>query len=181
MNNSPVRWMAPATPEEAKEAFETEPAVRPAGAAQASAPQAPPATPPATDEEQVRRSEEVTVESASKVAQKLVDAPATMSVVTSETLASQPAQNMADTLRAVPGLNVIQTSARDINLTARQATSTLATSQLVTVDGRSVYLDFFGLVLWDLVPSPTSGVSSARPSQPWDWCSARGWAPSPTR
>ena len=27
----------------------------------------------------------------------------------------------------------------------------------MTVDGRSVYLDFFGLVLWDLVPSPTSG------------------------
>ena len=64
---------------------------------------------------------------------------------------------MADMLRSVPGMNVIQMSARDINLTARQATSTLATSQLVPVDGRSVYLDFFGLVLWDLVPSPTSG------------------------
>jgi outer membrane receptor protein involved in Fe transport len=108
-------------------------------------------------EEAVRRSDEITVESASKVETKLIDAPATMSVVTSETLAAQPAQNMADTLRGVPGVNVIQTSARDINLTARQATSTLATSQLVTVDGRSVYLDFFGLVLWDLVPSPTSG------------------------
>jgi outer membrane receptor protein involved in Fe transport len=101
--------------------------------------------------------DEVTVESASKLAMKLIDAPATMSVVTSEMLASQPAQNMGDTLRSVPGVNVIQTSARDINLTARQATSTLATSQLVTVDGRSVYLDFFGLVLWDLVPSPSSG------------------------
>ena len=112
---------------------------------------------PATDEQKIRRAEEVTVESASKVESLLIDAPATMSVVTSETLASQPAQNMADTLRSVPGLNVIQTSARDINLTARQATSTLATSQLVSVDGRSVYLDFFGLVLWDLVPSPTSG------------------------
>jgi outer membrane receptor protein involved in Fe transport len=111
----------------------------------------------AKEEEAVRRAEEVTVESASKVESKLIDAPATMSVVTSETLAAQPAQNMADTLRSVPGVNVIQTSARDINLTARQATSTLATSQLVTVDGRSVYLDFFGLVLWDLVPSPTSG------------------------
>ena len=120
----------------------------------------PPPTPPADpaeDPDELRRTEEVTVESASKVSSKLIDAPATMSVVTSETLASQPAQNMADTLRSVPGLNVIQTSARDINLTARQATSTLATSQLVTVDGRSVYLDFFGLVLWDLVPSPTSG------------------------
>jgi outer membrane receptor protein involved in Fe transport len=112
---------------------------------------------PAKEEEAVRRAEEVTVESASKVEQKLIDAPATMSVVTSETLAAQPAQNMADALRAVPGVNVIQMSARDINLTARQATSTLATSQLVSVDGRSVYLDFFGLVLWDFVPSPTSG------------------------
>jgi outer membrane receptor protein involved in Fe transport len=138
-------------------ALETDPAVRPAEAAQEAAPQTPPETPPAEDEQELRRSEEVTVESASKVASKLIDAPATMSVVTSEQLAAQPAQNMADTLRSVPGMNVIQMSARDINLTARQATSTLATSQLVTVDGRSVYLDFFGLVLWDLVPSPTSG------------------------
>jgi outer membrane receptor protein involved in Fe transport len=120
--------------------------------------QPPPASPtPDKQEETLRRAEEITVESASKVESKLVDAPATMSVVTSEALAAQPAQNMADTLRSVPGLNVIQTSARDINLTARQATSTLSTSQLVSVDGRSVYLDFFGLVLWDLVPSPTSG------------------------
>jgi outer membrane receptor protein involved in Fe transport len=137
-------------------ALEAEPAGRSAQAAAQAA--TPPATQqPAADEETVRRAEEVTVESASKVESKLIDAPATMSVVTSEALASQPAQNMADTLRSVPGLNVIQTSARDINLTARQATSTLATSQLVSVDGRSVYLDFFGLVLWDLVPSPTSG------------------------
>jgi outer membrane receptor protein involved in Fe transport len=59
-------------------------------------------------------------------------------------------------LRNVPGMNVIQLSARDFNLSTRQATSTLANSQLVLVDGRSVYLDFFGLVLWDFVPSPGS-------------------------
>jgi outer membrane receptor protein involved in Fe transport len=138
-------------------AVAVEPAGAQAPAGQTSTPQTAPQAPAAEEEQEVRLQEEVTVESASKVAQKLVDAPATMSVVTSEALASQPAQNMADTLRSVPGVNVIQMSARDINLTARQATSTLATSQLVTVDGRSVYLDFFGLVLWDLVPSPTSG------------------------
>jgi outer membrane receptor protein involved in Fe transport len=138
-------------------ALETEPAARPAQVAQAAAPQTPPATTQPAEEEAVRRAEEVTVESASKVESKLIDAPATMSVVTSETLAAQPAQNMADTLRSVPGVNVIQMSARDINLSTRQATSTLATSQLVSVDGRSVYLDFFGLVLWDFVPSPNSG------------------------
>ena len=46
-----------------------------------------------------------------------------------------------------------QLSARDVNITARGATSTLATSQLALVDGRSVYLDFFGMVMWDLVPT----------------------------
>ncbi|MGE0453510.1 MAG: TonB-dependent receptor [Vicinamibacteria bacterium] len=96
---------------------------------------------------------ETIVVSASKVESTIANAPATMSVITSESLASNPAQNFGDLLRAVPGMNVIQTSARDVNMTSRQGTSTLATSQLVLLDGRSIYLDFFGLVLWDLVPS----------------------------
>ncbi|PYR43553.1 MAG: hypothetical protein DMF93_02845 [Acidobacteria bacterium] len=96
---------------------------------------------------------ETVVVSASRIDTALVDAPATMSVVTSDTLATTPAQNYADLLRGVPGVNAIQTSARDVNLTSRQATSTLSNSQLVLVDGRSVYLDFFGLVLWDFVPA----------------------------
>jgi outer membrane receptor protein involved in Fe transport len=111
----------------------------------------------AEEEGELRREEELTVFSVTKVEQKLVDAPATMSVITGETLERAPAQNMSDALRPVPGIQIIQNNARDFNLTARQATSTLATSTLVTVDGRSVYLDFFGLVLWDFVPSPTSG------------------------
>ena len=101
--------------------------------------------------------EEITVESATKAETTLLDAPATMSVVTSRTLETSPAQTYADLLRSVPGMNVIQMSARDMNLTTRQATSTLNNSQLVLVDGRSVYLDFFGLVLWDFVPAATSG------------------------
>ena len=108
-------------------------------------------------DEKVTRKEEVTVESASKSETTIVDAPATMSVVTGQTIANSPAQNYADLLRSVPGMNVIQTSARDLNLTTRQSTSTLNNSQLVLVDGRSVYLDFFGLVLWDFVPNPASG------------------------
>jgi outer membrane receptor protein involved in Fe transport len=107
-------------------------------------------------EGKVRLEEEITVVSASKVRSRLVDAPATMSVVTTQQLETTPAQNYGDLLRSVPGVNAVQTSARDINLTSRQSTSTLSNSQLVLVDGRSVYLDFFGLVLWDLVPSPNS-------------------------
>ncbi len=96
---------------------------------------------------------ETVVVSATKVEGALVNAPATMSVVTAQELASSPALNYGDVLRKVPGLNVVQLTARDINVTSRQATSTLSNSQLVLLDGRTVYLDFFGIVLWDLLPT----------------------------
>src|SRR5207249_1530948 len=88
----------------------------------------------------------------------LIDAPATMSVVTSDVLASTPALNYGDLLRSVPGVNVIQLSARDVNVTNRQGTSTLSNSQLVLLDDRSIYLDFFGLVLWDFMPANMSDI-----------------------
>jgi iron complex outermembrane receptor protein len=56
-------------------------------------------------------------------------------------------------LRAVPGVNVTQVSARDFNINTRGASSTLATSQLALVDGRSIYLDVYGMVMWDFEPS----------------------------
>src|SRR5687767_4668947 len=119
---------------------------------------APPAqqTPPKPEEQQPDQPvvyEEQVVVSASKVEQQLVNAPAAVSLVTSETLQNSPAVHIGDLLRAVPGLNVSQTSARDVNITTRGATSTLSTSQLALVDGRSVYLDFFGMVMWDLIPT----------------------------
>jgi iron complex outermembrane receptor protein len=78
--------------------------------------------------------------------------------VTSTTIENSPAQNYADLLRTVPGLNVSQTSARDINIVSRGATSTLATSQLALLDGRTIYQDFFGFVLWDFLPINTSEI-----------------------
>lgn len=96
--------------------------------------------------------EETIVVSASKNEEKLVNAPATISVIGPQVLASAPTQNFADLLRAVPGVNVTQVSARDINITSRGATGTLATGQLALVDGRSLYQDFFGFVMWDFLP-----------------------------
>jgi outer membrane receptor protein involved in Fe transport len=122
----------------------------------ALAQETPPAAAPAAQEEPaddtVKR-EEVVVVTASKVETTLINAPATISVITPETIANSAAQNYGDLLRSVPGLNVIQMSARDVNITTRQSTNTLANTQLTLLDGRSIYLDFFGLVLWDYVPS----------------------------
>ena len=97
--------------------------------------------------------EEQVVVTASKTEQQLVNAPASVSVVAEEMIQNSPATNIGDLLRSVPGINVTQVSARDVNLTSRGATGTLATSQLALVDGRSIYLDFYGMVMWDLVPS----------------------------
>ena len=67
-------------------------------------------------------------------------------------IANAPTQNFAELLRSVPGVNVTQVSARDINVTSRGATGTLATGQLALLDGRSLYQDFFGFVMWDFLP-----------------------------
>jgi iron complex outermembrane receptor protein len=97
--------------------------------------------------------EEQVVVTASRVEEQLVNAPAAVSVVNSATIQNSPATNVGDLLRSVPGVNVTQVSARDVNINMRGATSTLSTSQLALVDGRSIYLDFYGMVMWDFVPS----------------------------
>ena len=141
----------------------------PAGAGQAgsgaqgSSPTQPEQTPPATSGETQEATEEQeatdtpvyeeqVVVTASKAEQQLINAPATVSLITAQQIESSPALNYGDLLRTVPGVNVTQTSARDINLTSRGATGTLSTSQLALVDGRSIYLDFFGFVGWDFLP-----------------------------
>jgi iron complex outermembrane receptor protein len=98
--------------------------------------------------------DDVTVTTASRVelCEKLINTPVTMSVLTSEVIGNAPSQNITDLMRLVPGVNTAQTSARDINLTLRGATGTLEDSTLVLLDGRSIYQDFFGFVMWDFIP-----------------------------
>src|SRR5205823_2195379 len=95
---------------------------------------------------------DIVVVTASRREEQLLNAPATMTVLTEDLLAAAPGQSVTDLLRLVPGLNTIQTSARDVNVTSRGATSTLSDSMLVLLDGRSIYQDFFGSVLWDFLP-----------------------------
>jgi outer membrane receptor protein involved in Fe transport len=129
-----------------------------APSARAQQAQPPPAAPPQREQkpeqkpEEPPKYEETVVVSASRTEEKLVNAPATMSVIGPQTIQSAPTQNFAELLRAVPGLNITQVSSRDINITTRGATGTLATGQLALLDGRSLYQDFFGFVMWDFLP-----------------------------
>ena len=96
--------------------------------------------------------EETVVVSGSRIEEKLINAPVTMTVITADTIENAPTRNFAELLRSVPGVNLTQVSARDINVTTRGATGTLATGQLALLDGRSLYQDFFGFVMWDFLP-----------------------------
>jgi len=96
--------------------------------------------------------QELVVVSATRTENSIAQSPAAVTVITAEAIERTPADDLGDLLRNVPGVNVSQTSARDINMTSRGSTNTLSNTQLVLLDGRSIYLDFFGIVLWDLLP-----------------------------
>ena len=114
--------------------------------------QPPPAGEPVDVAQESPVYKEQVVVSASKNEEALVNAPAAVSIITSQQIVNTASSSYADLFRSVPGVNVTQTSARDINITTRGATSTLSTSQLALVDGRSIYLDFFGFIAWDFLP-----------------------------
>jgi iron complex outermembrane receptor protein len=113
----------------------------------------PPAQTPASAETAPITVTENVVVSASKTEQLVVDAPATMTVIGPRSLDVAPSADYSQVLRSVPGLNITQISARDVNVTSRGATGSLATSQLAVLDGRSLYQDFFGFTMWDFLPA----------------------------
>ena len=133
--------------------FAAEPQAAPPPAAQQPAAQPPAAQPPGQKPaEPEPKYEETVVVSASKTEETLTNAPVTMTVITAEAIKNATSQNFAELLRTVPGLNLTQVSARDINVTSRAATGTLATGLLALLDGRSLYQDMFGFVMWDFLP-----------------------------
>ncbi|MGQ0735768.1 MAG: TonB-dependent receptor plug domain-containing protein, partial [Acidobacteriota bacterium] len=100
----------------------------------------------------------VVVVTASRHEEQLINAPVTMTVIPESVINGAPSQSLTDLLRAVPGLNTVQTSARDINVTSRGATGSLSNTLLVLLDGRSIYQDSFGIVMWDLLPVDTAEI-----------------------
>jgi outer membrane receptor protein involved in Fe transport len=115
-----------------------------------------PTDPPSAERQPFQGGAQTIVVTASRSAQQLAHAPASVTVISGDEIEHAAADDYGDLLRNVPGLNVAQTSVRDINMTGRGATSTLSNSQLALLDGRSVYLDFFGFVMWDLLPVQAS-------------------------
>ena len=95
---------------------------------------------------------ETVVVTGSRSPEALRVAPVAVSVVRESDIQTSPATHAGELLREVPGLNVIELSARDVQIAARTASGRNARTTLALLDGRTIYQDYFGMVLWDLLP-----------------------------
>jgi iron complex outermembrane receptor protein len=91
--------------------------------------------------------EEVVV-TASRREQSPLDAPNAVTVITDEDIRLSGARTIPDLLRRVPGVDVMSMSYSDQNVAVRGFNRRIANKCLILIDGRSVYEDFLGGILW---------------------------------
>lgn len=92
---------------------------------------------------------DITVVSASKKNEKVVDAPAAIYVITREDIIRSGATTVPDALRMAPGVDVARADANSWAISIRGFNSVLANKLLVLVDGRTLYNPVFGGALWE--------------------------------
>ncbi|MCU0642953.1 MAG: TonB-dependent receptor [bacterium] len=95
---------------------------------------------------------EMTVVSAARRVQSISEAPAAISVITEEEINVSGAITIPDLLRMVPGMDVMQITASDLVVNSRGYNKEMSNKMLVLIDGRHVYWDFYGIILWDSFP-----------------------------
>lgn len=96
--------------------------------------------------------EEESVNIAMRREQPISQAPSNVYVITAEDIRHSGAIDIPTLLRRIPGIEVMQTTGGDFNVSVRGDNQPAANKLLVMVDGRSIYVDAQGIVLWKLLP-----------------------------
>ncbi len=91
----------------------------------------------------------IQVTSVSKHAERLLDAPAAIFVITGEDIRRSGATRLPEALRLAPNLEVARASASSYAISARGFNNTIDNKLLVLIDGRVVYTPLFSGVFWD--------------------------------
>lgn len=91
----------------------------------------------------------IQITSVSRRAERLVDAPASVYVITGEEIRRSGVTSLPEALRLAPNLQVARVDARQYAITARGFNNTIANKLLVLIDGRTVYTPLFSGVFWD--------------------------------
>ncbi len=89
---------------------------------------------------------------AGRTEQSIERAPATVTVISSAEIKASGALTIPELLRFVPGLDVMTISASHAEVNARGLNQLLSNKMLVLIDGRSVYFDFYGGIVWEGLP-----------------------------
>lgn len=100
------------------------------------------------------------VESASKVPERAVEAPAAVTTIDPRILQSTSISGQAPlALANVPGVDLGQSGVNDFNVNARGFNSSLNRRVLVLLDGRDVATAFLGNQEWTALPVPTEDIA----------------------
>ncbi|MGB7541431.1 MAG: TonB-dependent receptor [Burkholderiales bacterium] len=91
----------------------------------------------------------IEISSVSKHAERLIDAAASIYVITREDIRRSGATSIPEILRLAPNLQVARVDSSQYAISARGFNSTTANKLLVLIDGRSVYTPLFSGVFWD--------------------------------
>ncbi|GKS58142.1 hypothetical protein YTPLAS18_16690 [Nitrospira sp.] len=108
--------------------------------------------PTATGEVLELMQEEESVSVASRYEQPISQTPSNVYVITDEDIRQSGAIDIPTILRRIPGMEVMQVNGADFNVSVRGDNQIQANKLLVMVDGRIIYLDQQGTVLWKVLP-----------------------------
>ncbi|MCX7807275.1 MAG: TonB-dependent receptor plug domain-containing protein, partial [Deltaproteobacteria bacterium] len=95
---------------------------------------------------------EEAVVSSSRAAQSPLDAPNSTTIITAQDLRLSGLYEFPASLRRAAGVSIMQTDPGTYQVGIRGLNQRLANRIIVLVDGRSVYLDFIGVTLWNFIP-----------------------------
>lgn len=93
---------------------------------------------------------QIHVTSVSRRPEPLVNAAASIYVITADDIRRSGARTLPEVLRLAPNLQVARLNSREYAISARGFNSTAANKLLVQLDGRSLYTPLFSGVLWDV-------------------------------
>jgi len=96
--------------------------------------------------------EEETVSIASRYEQPISEAPSNVYVLTDEDIRQSGATDLPTVLSRIPGIEVMQDTGANFNVSARGDNQLLANKMLVLVDGRSIFVDAQAVVYWKTIP-----------------------------
>jgi iron complex outermembrane receptor protein len=102
---------------------------------------------------------EIVVEGASRAPERIVEAPAAISVVPPEQLQGAAITGQAPlALQATPGVDVVQSGINDFNVNSRGFNSSLNRRMLVLQDGRDLAIAFLGSQEWNGMTQPLEDI-----------------------